>query len=64
MLFGKGGYLGDMYTPIDKGSAYEETLVARDRHQHVNFADEKSFFLTQNFGSNGSVLIYADCDKF
>ena len=64
MLFGKSGYLGGLYIPIDRASTYEDKWEARGRNSHIILAQETSFFLTQNYGALGSTLIYADCDKF
>ena len=64
LLFGKSGYLGGSYIPIDRASTLKNQWVARDHNSHIILADETSFFLTENYGAIGSTLIYADCDKF
>lgn len=65
MFFGKGGYLGGAYVPIELSSYYpeKERWRAFNEHAIVTFV-EGILIYTDNFSSSGATLISADCDKF
>ena len=65
MFFGKGGYLGGAYVPIELGSYYpeEERWIAFNRNTTITFKEGMLLF-TDNFIGQGANLITAKCDKF
>ena len=63
--FGKGGYLGGLYLPVERDTWMPSIpkFAASDKHRRVTFRKGK-FKYTDNFMSQAGTLITANCDKF
>jgi hypothetical protein len=66
VLFGKGGYLGGEYVPVERDTWRPEvpSWAASDSLSRLTFREGKLMYMDNFMDEQGVRVISADCDKF